>query len=264
MPDEQELQRSWNRAAEGYASNWEGQAAQLVAVTLDTAGVGPGSRVLDVGTGPGFLAAAAAERGAEATGTDFAEQMIDAARLAHPGIRFEQASAESQPFEDESFDAVVMGLTLFLLPDPRAALREANRLLADDGRFAASLWRFPLVGHALFLDRLSRYVKQEVVPDRLPLMGVSDHDVLCEFLSSAGFTDPRVSEMVVLWEIETARRLFDAMAAMVDLSSLSEAALTEFRDGVAADAEVYRDGEVLRVPFPAVVLSGVRGDRQGQ
>ncbi len=96
----------WNRGAEAYAVAFAGIVDKGVAPTLDGAGVGKGTRVLDVATGPGILAAAAAERGAIATGVDFAEDMIAVARRTHPEIAFEVADAADLPFDDASFDAV--------------------------------------------------------------------------------------------------------------------------------------------------------------
>ncbi len=52
--------------------------------------------------------------------------------------------------------------------------------------------------------------------------------------------------------------MFTAFSAMRDLSTISDAQMREFHAGVAADAEVHRDGELLRIPFPALILSGER------
>ena len=252
------LTEPWNRAAPTYASDFDGSGTKLIPPLLDAAGVDSGTRMLDIGTGPGSVAAAASERGAEATGTDFAEKMVTAAREQHPNLRFEVADVTSQPFADHSFDAVVMSLVLFMLVDPAAALREAHRVLVPGGRFAASLWRFPLVGHALFYDRLADYAEAELLPGDPPLLGVSDHDVLTGALIDAEFTDPKVHEVTVFWQMETADRLFDGLASIPDLSSLSDAQLAEFRAAVAADTEVYREDGLLQVPFPALILSGAR------
>jgi ubiquinone/menaquinone biosynthesis C-methylase UbiE len=100
------------------AAGWEKQAAgtrtssapittRLVDPLLDAVEIGPGERVLDVATGPGYFAAKAAERGAVTTGLDNAEAMLSLARRRHPKIEFRRGDVEALPFPDGSFDAVV-------------------------------------------------------------------------------------------------------------------------------------------------------------
>src|SRR3954452_22672128 len=60
---------------------------------VDLAAVGPGSRALDVATGTGDLAIALRERGADVTGMDFAEKMLEIARRKAPGIEFRAGNA---------------------------------------------------------------------------------------------------------------------------------------------------------------------------
>lgn len=61
----------------------------VVALMLELAGVGPGARVLDVGTGSGYQAAVLAAMGAEVFGVELVEPLVDAARLrlASLGLR---------------------------------------------------------------------------------------------------------------------------------------------------------------------------------
>lgn len=93
-------------------------------------------RVLDIGCGTGAVAAALAARGARVWGIDSEAAMLDVARAAAPaGVGLKQARAEALPFKDGWFDRAVMRLSLHLLDRP-AALAEARRVLADDGRLA--------------------------------------------------------------------------------------------------------------------------------
>ena len=72
--------RGWQRVAGRYQDTWAGITTGFIAPLLDAAGVGKGTRVLDVCCGPGFVAEAAAERGASAIGLDFSPEMITIAR----------------------------------------------------------------------------------------------------------------------------------------------------------------------------------------
>jgi ubiquinone/menaquinone biosynthesis C-methylase UbiE len=110
---------------------------------LRRAGVAPGDRVLDVGTGPGYLALAASklvEPDGSAVGIDASPEMVDRARTlaARKGSKAEYlvAAAESLPFDDGAFDVVVSRLVLHHLPGDlkQQALREMARVLKPGGR----------------------------------------------------------------------------------------------------------------------------------
>ena len=95
----------WERAARFYVDSFGPLTIQAAPSLLDAVGAGRGTRVLDVACGPGFVAAAAAARGADVTGLDFADAMIAEAGRRHPGITFRQGDAEALAFEDGRFDA---------------------------------------------------------------------------------------------------------------------------------------------------------------
>jgi SAM-dependent methyltransferase len=108
-----------------------------------TAGLAAATRLLDVGTGTGRLANAAADRfGLRAWGIDSSEPMIEQARAsAARRVAFRVASADALPFRDGWFDAVTMRLVVHALGDRRAnALRESARVLAPGGRLF--IWTF--------------------------------------------------------------------------------------------------------------------------
>lgn len=108
-----------------------------------SAGVGPGDRVLDVACGTGVLAREAARRvspGGSVVGIDPDPGMLEVAARVAPHIEWRRGRAESLPFPDESYDAVVSQFGLMFFADRSAAVREMNRVLAPAGRIAVAVW----------------------------------------------------------------------------------------------------------------------------
>jgi SAM-dependent methyltransferase len=133
----------WERQVQGYEEFFVPITGRLAGPLLDAARVGPGTVTLDVASGPGHIAAAAARRGASVTGVDVAEGMLARAREAHPEVRFLHGDAEALPFDDASFDAVVAGFVLLHLGRPERAAAEFARVLRPGGRVALAMWDFP-------------------------------------------------------------------------------------------------------------------------
>ena len=134
---------AWEERVEGYAGFFGAVTGRLVEPLLDVAGVGPGTRVLDVATGPGYVAAEAARRGATVCGVDVAEAMVARAGAEHPGVEFRRADAQSLPFEEGAFDAVVGNFGLPHFGRPELAVAEGVRVLAPGGRLALTTWDVP-------------------------------------------------------------------------------------------------------------------------
>ena len=136
-----EFERSgWDAAAEAYDAFWATLTARVAAPLLDAAGVGAGSRVLDVACGPGNVASIAAARGAVVTGVDVAAAMVARASAAHPEITFREANAEALPFPDASFDAAVASFLILHLADPDRGASELARVLVAGGAVALTSW----------------------------------------------------------------------------------------------------------------------------
>ena len=101
--------------------------------------LGPGDRVLDLGTGTGSLAHALTQRHPEVhvTGVDPDPDALGLAREKAPGVEFVQASATELPFGDATFDAAMSSLVFHHLgpQTKRAALRELARVLKPGAPF---------------------------------------------------------------------------------------------------------------------------------
>ncbi|MFC5731659.1 MULTISPECIES: class I SAM-dependent methyltransferase [Nocardioides] len=105
-------------------------------------GVEPGSRVLDVGSGPGMLTAELARRCGEAqvAAVEPMEIFAEANAAAHPEADVRVASAESLPYEDGRFGATLAQLVVHFMSDPVAGLAEMARVTAPGGRVSACVW----------------------------------------------------------------------------------------------------------------------------
>jgi SAM-dependent methyltransferase len=131
---------TWTALADDWAASWGAVADPARAALLGAAGVGPTTRLLDVGCGTGELLAAAAARGAAPAGADVAPGMVSRARRAAPGADVRLADAEDLPWPDGAFDVVAAVNVLHLADDPAAALAEAARVLAPGGLLAVCGW----------------------------------------------------------------------------------------------------------------------------
>src|SRR5437870_13108125 len=130
----------WERVANKYDSTWSSSTRQFIPPLLDAADVSGKMSILDVGCGPGYVSAAAAERGAIPIGLDFSEEMIAIAKKKFPGVEFQHGDAQNLPFPDNSFDRVVANFALLHLANPERAIAEAARVLKPGGRFGFTTW----------------------------------------------------------------------------------------------------------------------------
>ena len=97
----------------------------------------PGERVLDIGSGPGFLAAEMAEEvGADGRvhGIDPSHSMLAIARSSETPVDYSPGDALALPFGDEQFDAAVSTQVYEYVDDIEGALAEARRVLRSGGR----------------------------------------------------------------------------------------------------------------------------------
>lgn len=94
-----------------------------------------GKDVLEIATGPGLLAKHVAGAAHTMIATDYSEGMIKEAKKGScpANLTFEVADAAALPYEDASFDVVLIANALHVMPDPEKALSEIDRVLKDRG-----------------------------------------------------------------------------------------------------------------------------------
>lgn len=194
----------WNSAAEawgrwsGLLSEWLGPATEIM---LDMAGIGPGSRVLDVAAGAGEQTISAARRvgtRGEVLATDISPTILEyaerAARQAGlSNIRTRVIDGEElDSLNEEPFDAVISRVGLIYFPDQQRALGGMRRNLRIGGRLAAMVYS-TAERNAFFSVPVSIIRQRARLPPPLPgqpgPFSLGDTDVLADTLTKAGFRD---------------------------------------------------------------------------
>jgi ubiquinone/menaquinone biosynthesis C-methylase UbiE len=128
------------RIAAWYARNTARDAPDFAALAERvTAGLPPGSRILEVAPGPGYLAIEVARRGAcRVTGLDISHSFVEIAnrnaREAYVDIDFRQGNASAMPFADNTFDLILCRAAFKNFSQPLAAMNEMHRVLKCGGR----------------------------------------------------------------------------------------------------------------------------------
>lgn len=111
---------------------------------VQAAGIAAGSSVLDVGagTGAGTRRLVDLAGGERVAAVDPSEPFVAALRERFPASDVRQASAESLPFEDGRFDAVLSQLVVNFMSEPERGVAEMRRVARDGGVVAASVWDY--------------------------------------------------------------------------------------------------------------------------
>jgi SAM-dependent methyltransferase len=257
----------WSARAETYGGLTGAITSRVAESLLDAAGVRSDWRVLDVATGPGYVAERAAARGAQVVGIDIAEGMLELARRRVGGVELLRADAEQLPFDDACFDSVVGGFVVNHLPDPPRALAEAARVLVPGGQVAFSVW-----------DRPERMRVIGVVKEAIEIAGVADGDAVPsggpdpdrfaderEFralLEGAGLVAVAVSTVELSHSVAGADELLRGLLG----SSVRTAALLRAQDAMTKSrviaalertVEPYRRGDgALELPVAAKLAAG--------
>lgn len=262
---QQEL-AGWDAKANAYDDYAGKITTQIVAPLLDAAAVKAKTALLDIACGPGYLAGAAAERGANAVGIDFAPSMVHEAKKNFSRAEFRYGDAEALQFESHSFDAVVCGFGLGHLPEPDKALLEAFRVLRPGGRYAFSWWCTPDKHEffALVMGAVKAHGNLDVpLPPAPSMFRFSDPMECKRALSLAGFSDVEVQEHALQFELQSPQEALDLISkssvrmAMV-LELQTKEALARIHEAILLGAQAHKRKDGFRIGWPAIVASGTK------
>lgn len=258
----------WDRAAADYERSWARQLQPAQDRLLALAALTPGEHVLELAAGTGlitFRAARAVGASGAVTATDISDAMVamlrdEAARQDLGWVTAERADAESFPFDDGAFDAVLCGLGLMYAPDPMASLTGAFRVLRSGGRFVAAVWgERSRCGWAEIFPIVERRVTSEVCPLFFQL---GTGDALALRMEAAGYRVVQTERIETVLEYDSPDAAIGAAFAggpvamaysRFDETTRAETH-TEYLDSIAT----FRQGNGYRVPGEFVI---VRADK---
>lgn len=210
----------WDRISQIYLREVDKRFASVVEHVVRRAGLEPGQRVLDLGTGTGAVAIRSARLiapGGQVVGIDISPQMLalaqqQAAELGLDSVLFQEGRAEAIPAEDGAFDVLLASLSLMYAIDRAAAAREIARVLRPGGRFVAAAWAGPEQAEiVLFQQTAGRFA-----PPPVPGVGpgaLADSAPFVAQLEDAGI-DARVETETLGFDFDDFASAWDVLAGV--------------------------------------------------
>ncbi len=197
-----------------------------------------GQRWIDVGCGNGAFTELLVERCAPSkiAGVDPSEGQLAFARSRHKAgvAEFRQGDAVALPFDDGSFDAGVMALVIFFVPDPPKAVSEMMRVVKPGGTISAYVWDllerdgFPM---APLQDELRTSGIQPMLP---PSADVSRMSALRSLWLEAGLAEVATREITVSRTFENFEDFWGSVQIAIGMAS----ATREMSDDRKAELKV--------------------------
>jgi SAM-dependent methyltransferase len=207
------------------------------------AGVGAGTRLLDVGAGLGDLCAAATARGAITTGIDLAPDMVRTASERHPGLTFLEGDAEALPFTDGAFDVATGAFVINHLPDAERAVAELRRVAR---RVSLAMWAE---------DTLLFKLPTQAIGDAPPVAG-PDAERFADRENLLALLPGELTEITFDLELESFDALWDGLLGGTVRTAvrLNDA----HRDPLRRLAEPYRRGDGYALPTTVRVVTAAQ------
>jgi ubiquinone/menaquinone biosynthesis C-methylase UbiE len=239
--------------------------ARVAEPLLDAVGVRAGTSLLDVATGTGHVAGAAAARGAHAVGVDISEEMLARARRLYDGVEFALGDAEELAFEDDAFDAAVAAFLLHHVPSPERVVAELARVAR---RVAVAQWdateRARLIGlltDAIAAAGVEPPTGQPVGPSRERL---ARDEELRRLFEGAGLADVRVDTVAFVEPMRGTDELWEGvLGGSVNTRATVLAQPPDvqqrIRDELARLVDPHRREDGIDVPVSVRIASGRRG-----
>jgi SAM-dependent methyltransferase len=269
---EKDVLKEWRESAPYWAKHADTVRTMFAPITtalISAADIREGQAVLDVAGGfgePSMSISPVVGASGSVICTDAVGEMVGAARREArkhtlTNIEFTQCLAESLPFFDQSFDAVVCRLGVMLFPDARAAIREMLRVVNRGGQMSCAVWcsrdSNPFFG--VVMDVVSRYIDSPPEdPDAPGAFRFAEPRKLARMLAEAGAIE--VCERLLTFDLEapiTPKQFWELRVELSDTLRAKVASLSQEQlERVAREVEVAGRAFFTagRMSFPGQVL----------
>ena len=234
---------TFSRGAGAYRTGIAAFTATTAERLADRAGIRPGELVLDLGTGPGVVAAVAVARGARCVGLDHARGMLEQARQFVPEARWVRGSGQQLPFAHGVADVVTAAYAFGCIAPGGRLSESLLHTLRPGGRFAFTNWvheasaNIQILREALAEHGDPRAPKPSPYPPWLfpPL------DVYRDLVRSPVLRDGGAEIVLHHWTLHSPYDLFDSLLEINPrLQGRSAAHLARVREATASLAERHR------------------------
>lgn len=249
----------WELVADKYHQYFEQLTRQTIPALMEN--IKSGTNVIDVASGPGYVAAAVEEKGCTVTGVDFSAVMVERAASTYPKIKFVEGDAEKLSFDDQYFDHYIMNFGLLHLEHPENALTEAHRLLRKGGTASFTVWAPPdrSAGFRCVLESISRYGDPSIVlPQGPAFFRFSDKYEFLNRLNDAGFEDVKFRHIDMLWKLPDGESLFNAFFQGTPrtggtLRAQAPEKLTAIKNAILEGSLRFKQGGCLEIPMVSLL-----------
>jgi ubiquinone/menaquinone biosynthesis C-methylase UbiE len=259
--------QAWQIAVDQYDASFSRLTQQMIPAIIHALDIQKGMHFLDVACGPGYLAAAAHQKGAKVSGVDFSSSMVSRAKQLHSNIDFNEGDAENlERYQNGYFDAVGMNFGIVHLGQPEEALKAAYRVLKVGGKVAFTAWCNPqeAIGFSLVLRAVEMFGNPNVeLPPAPPLFFYSEPENCRTALLRCGFINPSVQIINQIWELRSPDELFEAFfkgtartAGLLKRQSAEQ--LAAIRKAIHNSVSEYMQHGKITFPMPALAACGTK------